>query len=374
MANLNPKMSASYRAIFILSILMAFAVLMAGAATKSNGAGLGVLLWGYQAWLMYKRDNTALVSLTKAILWVQAIAFCILFSVLLFSKSDAKAYIDITPQVLILLAILCIGIEYFFYRFFRSQAGLSALTYPTSVVNSSSIEDEFWEKALRELEGVRHEATWARALAESAGNMDLARSNYIKQRAMNFKLKSSIESNFVNNEEEKQFAFRNSKKNHWQPWAILGTLLLILVGVLVYGPIISEFEQYVSTSSKSQKPYIPIYSKSQIEAQNSPRPKTTSCRFAWNSDTNRFDRLNDDLPDWVGGKLHNFPKPGFETLVLGKIDLLSKADKDGDIVLAKALDKEIEGLTSTKNHREDSLPKSLDDSNTKVRLSALCSE
>ena len=93
MANLNPKMSASYRAIFILSIFMVFFVLIAGAATKSNGAGLGVLLWGYQAWLMYKRDNTALVSLTKAILWVQAIAFCIVFSVLLFSKSDAKAYI-----------------------------------------------------------------------------------------------------------------------------------------------------------------------------------------------------------------------------------------------------------------------------------------
>ncbi len=363
MTNIKAEMSAAYKAIFILSIVMAFAVLIAGAATKSNGAGVGVLLWGYQAWLMYKRDNTALVSLTKAVLGVQAIAFCIALPVILFLKFDPKAYIDITPQILILSAIFGISIEYFLYRFFLTQSNLGVVTRPTSVVNSSSIEDEFWEQALRELEGVRHEATWARALAESAGNMDLARSIYIKQRAKNLKLKSSVESNLVINEEDKKFAFGNGKENYWQPWAVLATLLLVLVGVIVYGPITSESEQYVSTPSKSQ-----------IEAQNSPRPKTTSCRFAWNSDTSRFDRLNDDLPDWVGGKLHNFPKPGFETLVREKIVLLTKADKDGDVILAKALAKEIVGLTITINYREDSLPKSLEDSNIKVRLSALCSE
>ena len=244
MANLNPKMSASYRAIFILSILMAFAVLMAGAATKSNGAGLGVLLWGYQAWLMYKRDNTALVSLTKAILWVQATAFCIVFSVLLFSKSDAKAYIDITPQTLILLAILCFGIEFFLYRFFRSQASQSALTFPTSVVNSSSIEDEFWQQALRELEGVRHEATWARALAESDGNIDLARSLYIKQRANHLQLKYTIESNyitneqdFISNEKEEEFKTLERNRTHMRYFWNAVTIVLIIYGLLVFSAI-----------------------------------------------------------------------------------------------------------------------------------------
>ena len=68
MTDSKSLMSGSYKVIFILSIGMAFLSLLGG----SKG-GLGTLLWGYTAWLMYSRNNKSLATLFKVLFWFEVV-------------------------------------------------------------------------------------------------------------------------------------------------------------------------------------------------------------------------------------------------------------------------------------------------------------
>jgi len=182
MSSLNRSMSTSYKAVFALSILMIFVVIIGGAMSGSKSVGFGIWYWGYTAWKMYKRDNDSLVSLQKIMLWFEAIAFSVALAVLLFSDADVRRYVDVTPLGLIILASISMGITYLLYRFFDNQKKISSGTIftPSSVEN---VSDKHWEQASRELDGVRHEATWAKAVSSADGDDSKARALYLKIRA-----------------------------------------------------------------------------------------------------------------------------------------------------------------------------------------------
>ena len=181
MTNPKQKMSASYRAIFILSIFMVFFVLIAGAATKSKSSGFGMWIWGYTAWLMYKRRNADLVSFYKGLLWFDLIAAGIALSVLTFSEGDVGRYVGYTAVEAALLFAIVISLTYGLYRFFSNQSNL--ISESTYFDTNSSIEDKYWEQASHEFDvGDRVVAIWARAFSEADGDENKAKARYLMMR------------------------------------------------------------------------------------------------------------------------------------------------------------------------------------------------
>jgi hypothetical protein len=236
MSSVKNPMSTGYKAVFVLSILMIFVVIIGGAMNGSKSVGFGVWYWGYTAWKMYKRDNDSLVSIQKVMLWFEAIAFSLALGVLLLSDSDVRRYVDITPLGLIILASLSIGATYLLYKFFKTQQFAPA-TF--AAVSSSSIEDRFWEKASRELEGDRHEATWARTLASADGDEPKAKARYIKIRAEAHH-RSSLNSheftvNVAANPVTVADKFENNKQpskealSPWESFGVLGKTVTIVI-------------------------------------------------------------------------------------------------------------------------------------------------
>lgn len=186
-------MSTGYKAVFALSILMIFVVTIGGSMSGSKSVGFGMLYWGYTAWKMYKRDNDALILLQRIVLWFEAIAFAIALAVLIFSDSDVTRLVDVTPLGLIIIATLSMGVTYLLYIFFKGQKNIGS----TSALfgSNSSIDDRFWEQASRELEGDRHEATWARAFSNAEGDESKAKALYLNYRALALNTDRSV--NFI---------------------------------------------------------------------------------------------------------------------------------------------------------------------------------
>lgn len=192
-------MSASYRAVFILSIFMVFVVFFAGALTKSKSFGFGVWIWGYTAWLMYKRRNADLVSFYKGILWVDVIAACIALFALAFNASDMDKYVDYSAIEVALLFAVVISLTYGLYRFFRKQNNL--LSESTYFDTNSPIEDKYWEQAFHEFNvGDRAVAIWARAFSEAEGDENKAKARYLMMRAIQLQQESGKNSLFNENE------------------------------------------------------------------------------------------------------------------------------------------------------------------------------
>ena len=139
MSSAKAPMSTSYKAVFILSILMIFVVIIGGAMSGSKSVGFGIWYWGYTAWKMYKRENDALISIQKVMLWFESVAFSIALAVLLFSDSDVRRYVDVTPLGLIILASISMLITYSLLVFFKKQSGSGFITGFSSHNQASSI-------------------------------------------------------------------------------------------------------------------------------------------------------------------------------------------------------------------------------------------
>ena len=233
MTDSKPKISASYRAIFILSICMIFIVLIAGAATKSKGSGIGMFIWGYTAWLMYKRRVSDLVSFYKGLLWFDVIAAGVALAVLVFSDNDASRYVGYSTTEVTLLFALVISLTYGLYIFFRNQTNL--LSVSSSVVNNSSIDDKHWEQASHELDGDRHVATWARAIAESNGDESKAKAVYLKIRAVTLhelSEKSILENSNIKELKSDVSSYKSSSWDMFEVVALIG--FVIIVGAIVH--------------------------------------------------------------------------------------------------------------------------------------------
>lgn len=370
MSTIKNPMSTSYKAVFVLSILMMFLVFIGGAMSGSKSSGVGVWFWGYTAWKMYKRDNESLVSLQKIMLWFQAVAFSVALAVLVFSDSDVRRYVDVTPIGLIIIATLSMGVTFALYKYFYTQS-----KYPDNYAPSSNDED-LWSRVSDELKnGQRVDPLWTRAFAESDGDSNKANARYIKLR---FKqLRQEVKNNHSSFSDSNQ----TNVKLPVDPKKPIGTgVILIGLAIITYTAFyfLKDYKNSVSNSSDVSinvpKPYSPTYSKSQIEAQNSPSPKITSCNFEWNSDTKKFDRLNDAFVTYFAQKSYVIPKFGFDSELSEKLTLLRKADKEGSVSVAKALAKEIQSITITIYHKADISPNSFMDVGTQARLSDVCSQ
>ncbi|MBU3588520.1 hypothetical protein [Polynucleobacter sp. 80A-SIGWE] len=183
MSNLKQPMSGSYKAVFAFAIFMMFVLLLGG----SKG-GAGVLLWGYTAWLMYKRNNQSLVSLYKVLLWFEVIVGGIGLVVLAFNEDDGATIFAYAALIL-----LAIAISFGLLKFFESQIAVSAtktsnnLYSNTSAVTASSQKtivdsDDAWEMALNEFNSAnRNEGLWAKCFANNHGDENKAKADYLKE-------------------------------------------------------------------------------------------------------------------------------------------------------------------------------------------------
>ena len=178
MSNTKPKMSATYRAIFILSILMVFIVLIVGAATKSKTSGVGMWIWGYTAWLMYKRRISDLVSFYKTLLWFDIVMAAIALVALAFIESDVSRYVEYSSLNVILLFAVVISLTYGLYKYFYSLQNNPSFNSPNGSTNA-----DFWEQVSDEIKnGKRIDSLWIRAFSEADGDGNKANARYIKLR------------------------------------------------------------------------------------------------------------------------------------------------------------------------------------------------
>jgi hypothetical protein len=124
MNDVKIPMSNSYKAVFIFSIFMIFFVTIMGAASGSKGgSGFGVFVWGYTAWLMYKRNNKDLIYLYKFLLWIEGIGCSIVAAIFTFSESEIISTVEIVG--LFVTAAITMGMSYGLYKFFQRQHELS---------------------------------------------------------------------------------------------------------------------------------------------------------------------------------------------------------------------------------------------------------
>ena len=202
MSSTTIPMSTSYKSVFVLSILMIFLFLIGVVESGSKSVGIGSWYWGYTAWKMYKRDNDSLVSLQKFILWLQVVLFPVALAVLLYSDSDVRRFVDVTPLFLIITATLNMGVTYFLYRFFKGQQHIDLTS--ASIVGNSSIEDplpesktsswldrsvpknedEIFEYIANELEtNSTNKSLWYKLFAECDGDETRTKVAYINARS-----------------------------------------------------------------------------------------------------------------------------------------------------------------------------------------------
>jgi len=244
-------MSTSYKAIFILSIFMVFFVLLAGAATNSKTSGFGMWIWGYTAWLMYKRRNSDLVSFYKLLLWFDAIAVSVVIAVLVFSDKDfGFSY----GEALVLLSVVIL-ITYGLYRYFL-KLQLSSNSTESNDANDTS----HWEQVSEEIKnGKRIDSLWTRAFAEADGDNNKANARYIKLRLEQIKnsAKSTSEVPKTSTEELLKLPPKKSKPIHTG-------FFLLLVAIVAYASMYFLFGNYKNTPSSSPTETIKTPSKSEI--------------------------------------------------------------------------------------------------------------
>lgn len=245
MTNPNKKMSASYRAIFILSIFMVFFVLIAGAATKSKSSGFGMLIWGYTAWLMYKRRIPDLVSFYKVILWFDVIAAGVAVAVLAFSDSDVGRYVGYTGVEALVLFVFVISITYGLYKYFSNLE-----SNPTSFDSFSVSDSTIWDQVSEEVKsGKMVDSLWTRAFSESDGDSNKANARYIKLRFDQIKLESFGSSSSLNISSfpKESIKVKLTIFDFWDNFNTVGKLALIgffvLVGYGILGGNMDPFYQ-----------------------------------------------------------------------------------------------------------------------------------
>lgn len=183
MSQSKPAMSSSYKAVFAFAILMIFVVIMSGAITKSTGVGFGAWVWGYTAWLMYKRGNAALISLQKFILWLW-IASAAGGIYLSFSSDDVvERLVGFSGIGIVILSAIGMAITYGLLVYFRSQLNPKSGKDKDRASDDGDIDDQNWAQALAELSTQdRNEAVWAKVFSEADGDQDKAKARYIRVR------------------------------------------------------------------------------------------------------------------------------------------------------------------------------------------------
>jgi len=230
----KPKMSASYKAIFILSIFMVFFVMLAGAATNSKTSGFGMWIWGYTAWLMYKRRNADLVSFYKFLLWFDVIAAGVALAVLTFSDSDVSKYVGYTAFEAIILFVIVISFTFGLYKYF-----LSLESNPSSSKSFNVADSTIWDQVSEEVKlGKRVDSLWTRAFSETDGDSNKANARYIKLRfdQIKFESRGSSSPSSVSSMPKESAKVKLTVFDFWNHFNTVGKLALLGILLLVgYG-------------------------------------------------------------------------------------------------------------------------------------------
>jgi len=248
MAIIKPKMSTSYKVIFILSIFMIFFVLVAGAVTNSKSSGFGMWIWGYTSWLMYKRRNADLVAFFKILLWFYVIAACISIAILSFADAEVASVIGYNVIEAFVLFAFVILITYGLYRYFFN------LEFSQNHANLSNIsETAIWDQVSDELKfGKRIDSLWTRAFSESDGDSNKANARYIKLRFDQLKLdalRSSSSSSLPKESIKIKLNFFDFLNN----FNMIGKLALVgILALIAYGILGGNMDPYYQATPSSK--------------------------------------------------------------------------------------------------------------------------
>jgi hypothetical protein len=127
--------SGSYKFVFVFSILMTILMFFAGAINTSDGSHnspVGIVLWGYLSWLIYKKNNKKIVNFLKSLLW--------LGTVILVFVTGFSIFADNTFFIYEIPFILIMSIYYALYVFFKKQ-----LNYESEDSNSRYDNDSQYD-------------------------------------------------------------------------------------------------------------------------------------------------------------------------------------------------------------------------------------
>ena len=162
-------------------------------------------------------------------LWFDVIAAGVALFVFIFIDNDASRYVGYSTTEVTLLFALVISLTYGLYIFFRNQTNL--LSVSSSVVNNSSIDDKHWEQASHELDGDRHVATWARAIAESNGEESKAKAVNLKIRAVTLhelSEKSILENSNIKELKSDVSSYKSSSWDMFEVVALIGFVIIVV--------------------------------------------------------------------------------------------------------------------------------------------------
>lgn len=224
MSQIKQKMSVSYMIIFIFSILMMFVLMVTGAATSSKSSS-AALIWGYTAWLMFKRRNSDLVQFYKALLWFYVVLFPISIGILIFGGSEVKRLIGYTEIEVFYFFIVTMLLTYGLFFYFKKQVSKSENENISSFTNNV-ISDNYWGLSAEELKNGRNEAVWAKSFATCDGDESRAKAMYLRLRAhalQQERLISKKVSDPLNGEAKNSFDFKGNKDG--LQWGILDKIV-----------------------------------------------------------------------------------------------------------------------------------------------------
>ena len=238
MADEKQKMTSSYKAVFVFSIVMSVLMFVLYSAEyqtthKASSTAIPFLLWCYQTWLIYKQQNAKLVGFYKAMLWIGGIALAIL-SLMLASNTDIAIYGFDAPKLIGIAVML--GIYYGLLQYFKQQLVNPSITSTTS--NNANASNEDYLRAEAEFNSAQRDAgLWVRCFAEADGNEAIAKARYIKSRASVsvFDLRKAQ----ILNEQKLFKKYKNKEKLKFAGLLIF-TVLIVATALITATPVWEE--------------------------------------------------------------------------------------------------------------------------------------
>ena len=162
---------------------MAIFIFLAGIESGTKTSSFGVLVWSYIAWLMYKRDNTGLISLLKKLLWLDGAITAIGALWIVYSDEGIEELVGYSAVGLLISGVTSMAIFYALLVYFQKQLNIQPVQIKSQIIESDNISDEHWVQAAEELTSqVRNEAIWAKVFSEADGDESKAKARYIKIR------------------------------------------------------------------------------------------------------------------------------------------------------------------------------------------------
>ena len=236
MADEKQKMTSSYKAVFVFSIVMSVLMFVLYSAEyqtthKASSTAIPFLLWCYQAWLIYKQQNAKLVGFYKAMLWIGGIALALL-SLMLIGNVDVYG---VNVLKLIGIAVM-LGIYYGMLQYFKQQLVNPSITSTTS--NNANASNEDYLRAEAEFNSAQRDAgLWVRCFAEADGNEAIAKARYIKSRASVsvFDLRKAQ----ILNEQKLFKKYKNKEKLKFAGLLIF-TVLIVATALITATPVWEE--------------------------------------------------------------------------------------------------------------------------------------